>query len=85
MYEIVLLCNTTSQASAGVWGALTHEAILRDYLKTNNRLAGNLNLKFVDRTFPINKLLQGVQSTIAGTNAAFMLTIAWMMISDSLL
>jgi hypothetical protein len=35
--------------------------------------------------FPINKLLQGVQSTISGTNAAFMLTIAWMMISDSLL
>lgn len=47
--------------------------------------ATDLKFNVVNRPFPINKFLQGVASTIAGTNAAFMLTIAWMMISDSLL
>lgn len=44
-----------------------------------------MKFKIVDSPFPLNKIAQGVASTIAGTNAAFMLTIAWMMISDSLL
>lgn len=84
---MVLLLNTTSQSTVGAWGALAHKAMLADYLTQKGRITKptDLTFKVTNRPFPINKFLQGVASTIAGTNAAFMLTIAWMMISDSLL
>lgn len=84
---MVLLLNSTSQSVVGAYGATAHKAMLADYLTVNGYTTKEepLKLKITNRPFPINKFLQGIASTIAGTNAAFMLTIAWMMISDSLL
>lgn len=86
-YDIVLLLNTTSQSVVGAYGALAHKAILTDYLKFKGKITNASDLKFnlINSPFPISRILQGVASTIAGTNAAFMMTIAWLMISDSLL
>jgi hypothetical protein len=61
--------------------------MLNDYLSKKGVLADGqrVKLNWVDQPFPLNKKLQGVQTTIAGTNVAFMMALAWLMISDSLI
>lgn len=44
-----------------------------------------MKLEWLDHPFPLNQKLQGVQTTISGTNVAFMMALAWLMISDSLI
>jgi hypothetical protein len=43
------------------------------------------SLKFNNRPFPISKLFQGVNKSASGTNAAILMALAWMMISDQLI
>jgi hypothetical protein len=84
-YSAVLLLNTTSQSVPGAWGAFAHTAILRHYLKSEGKLADTFSLSLVDQPFPISRQLESLNKTIAGTNSAILMTIAWMMISDSLI
>lgn len=73
------------------YGTLIHTAMLNDYLSKHAKLTDpnakdvHVKLNWVDQPFPLNKKLQGVQTTIAGTNVAFMMALAWLMISDSLI
>jgi hypothetical protein len=61
---------------------------LRHYLVTSgvdvNSVAG-MKLALIDHPLPISKDLESLNKTISGTNSAILMTIAWMMISDSLL
>ena len=85
-YSSVLLLNATSQTIPGAWGAYAHEAILRDYLSTaGTSNYADMKLKIIDQPLPISKDLESLNKTISGTNSAILMTIAWMMISDSLL
>jgi hypothetical protein len=88
-YEALVLLNITSSQVPAVYGTLAHTAMLNDFvrkLKGTEWPAGQLvNLSWIDHPFPINKKLQGVQTTISGTNVAFMMSLAWLMISDSLI
>jgi len=69
-----------------VFGTLAHTAMLNDFLTAMGLLQDKrVDLTWIDHPFPINKKLQGVQTTISGTNVAFMMSLAWLMISDSLI
>jgi hypothetical protein len=48
-------------------------------------MAPTFNVKFVEEPFPISQALESLNKTIAGTNSAILMAIAWLMISDSLL
>ena len=82
-----MLVNATSQDAIGIWGAFAHTTFLKSYLDAQvpSQLTPNFNLKITDTPFPISKQLENLNKTIAGTNAAILMTIAWMMISDSLI
>ena len=83
-YSGILILNSTAQTSAGSWGKFGHEAFLRHYLASQNKLSDNFNLKITDQPFPLSRQYQALIKTISGTNSAILMTIAWMMISDSL-
>jgi len=78
------MVNATSQSAVGIYGAFAHTAFLRHYLEANTAIEPTFKLQINDVPFPISKQLQSLNKTIAGTNAAILMTIAWMMISDSL-
>lgn len=63
-----------------------HTAYLKDYLIQNGFMAASddFSLEFIDQPFPLSKQFQAVVSTAAGTTSGILMTIAWMMISDSL-
>ena len=80
-----LLLNATSQSTAGAWGATIHEMILRQHFLTKGIPADGLQITFTDQPFPLSQQYQGVIKAAAGTTSAILMTIAWMMISDSLI
>lgn len=47
--------------------------------------SASFNVKFTAEPFPISQALESLNKTIAGTNAAILMAIAWLMLSDSLL
>lgn len=85
-YQAVMLLNSTSQSVAGAYGAMIHTAFLRDYLVSSGSIAATdpFNVDFEDQPFPLSKQFQAVVNTAAGTTSGILMTIAWMMISDSL-
>ena len=92
-YAISMLLNSTSQDIVGTWGAFAHETILKQYLRDNFNLAGSeeewsppttWNLTITNQPFPLSKLFVAITKSTAGTVSAILMTIAWMMMSDSL-
>lgn len=85
-YSAVALVNSTSQEIPAAYGAFVHTAFLRHYLEANSLLTGTeFKLKFTNHPYPISQALESLNKTIAGTNSAILMTVAWLMISDSLL
>ena len=87
-YEAFLLVNITSSEIPAAYGTLVHTAILNHYLQNTQSgwPEGQLvKVNWIDHPFPLNKKLQSAQTTISGTNVAFMMALAWLMISDSLI
>lgn len=82
-YRGILLVNATSQEIPAAFGGLAHVAFLRHFLNIGKDSA--FDVKFAVRPFPISQALESLNKTIAGSNCAILMTIAWMMISDSLL
>ena len=48
-------------------------------------MSDGFELVIVDEPFPISQANKSLNKTIAGTNSAILMTIAWMMISDALI
>jgi hypothetical protein len=77
--------NSTSQDVVGTWGAFANVAILKHYLEANQIDTSKMQINFEDQPFPVSKSMANLNKTIAGTNSAILMTIAWLMISDSLI
>jgi hypothetical protein len=58
---------------------------LKDYLIRNSLLPSdaNLNVTYVGYELPIAKAFESIQKASAGISSAFLMAIAWMMVSDS--
>lgn len=86
-YSGVLMLNATSSGAPGVWGAYANKVILEQYLFDSGLLpeGEEIKLTFINHPFPLSKLFQGVVAAAAGTTSALLITIAWMMVSDSLI
>jgi hypothetical protein len=58
---------------------------LKDYLIRNSLIPSdaNLNVTFVDYEQPISKAFESIQKSSAGFSSAFLMAIAFMMVSDS--
>ena len=84
-YQVVCLLNATTKDTVGAWGAFAHESILKQYLNDASMPpASTWNMTIVDQPFPLSKLFkEGIKSG-AGTTSAVLMTIAFMMMSDSL-
>lgn len=84
-YSGIMFCNSTSQDIAGAWGGWGHNVFLKHYLDSQGKLGANFNVKYFNQPFPNSVFLESLNKTIAGTNSAILMAIAWLMISDSLL
>lgn len=62
-----------------------YTAYLKDYLIRNTLIPADaaLNVTFVDHGLPVSKQFESIQKASGGVSSAFLLAIAWMMVSDS--
>lgn len=78
--------NSTSQDIPAAFGGFAHTTFLKHFLTAQKvTMASGFDIKFINRPFPISQALESLNKTIAGTNSAILMAIAWLMISDSLL
>ena len=87
---MVCLLNATNKDTVGVWGAKAHEAILKKYLhdvadpENGLKAPGDgWSMKITNYPFPLSKLFKDSLKSAAGTTSAILMTIAFMMMSDS--
>jgi len=84
-YSSVLLLNATAQAVVGAFAPQVYTAYLKDYLIRNTLVPADaaLNVTFVDHGLPISRAFKTIQKASSGISSAFLMAIAWMMVSDS--
>jgi hypothetical protein len=60
-------------------------AYLKHYLIQEGLIASdaNLNVTIIDHGLPISKAFEAIQKASSGMSSAFLMAIAWMMVSDS--
>lgn len=60
-------------------------AYLRNFLVSKNWIPSdaNLNVTMIDHGLPISKAFEAIQKASSGISSAFLMAIAWMMVSDS--
>jgi len=78
-YSVITLVNATSQDAVAAFAANVHETILRDIVDPG------LNLTVILNPFPLTMLEQSVLVAAAGTSSSILFSIAFMMISNSLI
>lgn len=64
-YTLALLVNSTSYTAPAAWGAVGHEAILRQYLIDKNLMqpGDDFTFKVVDAPFPLTQLFAAIMKS----------------------
>ena len=79
-YAIMALINATSQDAVSAFGAEIHENIVRDILAKPTA-----TLKVTNTPFPLTLRETSVLAAAAGTSSSILFSIAYMMVSNSLI
>ena len=83
-YSLVLFLNSTSAHVTGAWAAYAQEIILRQFLGKQSGTK-KVQLKIYEDPLPLNNQARVVIAGVAGFMMSFAITIAWLMISGSMI
>lgn len=80
-----MLLNITSQAIVGSFVPHMQSAYLKHYLIGEGLIdsSDNFNVTITDHELPISKAFESIQKASSGISSAFLMAIAWMMMTVS--